>query len=677
MNKVLMAAGFLCVAMRALALTETVDGLVWSYKLVSGGASVDRGTGREEPAIDSTVSGEVVVPVELGGQPVVSLGKSAFQTCRNMTSIVLPETITVVDKNAFHDCVSLSRITIPAKVTRIGAYAFEDCDSLTSMTFPEGVETLDHDVFLWCDGLVSVTLPSTLKSVGFNVFYGCDNLKSIRFYGLPPSFSMSDWSDYAGLTIEYPRALAASWEPLFVTGGKFERATGVPFDDASEGNFVYEEVGGGIVIKGVKTVETEIVIPAALNGKSVIAIGEMAFNGAKTLTTVKIADGVQRIGAYAFNNCEQLVEVSLPESVTEIGAYAFAGCKALEGVVLPSRLTMLSDALFRNCERLAAVNIPGGVRSIGASAFENCAALSTIVLPEGVSVVKDLAFAGCVGLTSLSLPSTLVEIGVDAFKGCVNLAKILVRGDVPRGVEHLSSGWDMNRYILDDAHKEAWERKFVQLQRAQGMLPKVSADVVAEMKTEEQMAVRYKVKSHLSTVTVRAVAFADGVRSFANILPVKSGEGIPTGEQEATNKEYTFVWNVAQDWSQAIGEITVDILIREGATLPQDLVTLPATAEGASKVITQNAIPEALIFNALLWYWAEGDAALLVNDGVLSINGVPAVDGATVKDYTLVLNYLYGKQGYKVLDGADLLVAEEVTHQTFADEGPDQVSIQD
>ena len=215
-------------------------------------------------------------------------------------------------------------------------------------------------------------------------------------------------------------------------------------------------------------------------------------------------------------------------------------------------------------------------------------------------------------------------------------------------------------------------------------------EAYAEAPTPKTIKVTYTVKSALPSVKVRTVAWKDGVRSFANIVPVRTGEGVPRGESVTTNEEHTFVWEVASDWDTDLDKVAVEILVQEGTLLPQERITIPATKSHKAMTITRNALMEQWLFDALVWCFAEGDEQLQNKDGRVSVGGVDIAfedklptgtswDGAYnsgwKREATALLNYLYGKMGYKVLAGEDLAYAERATRLDFASEGLRQVSV--
>ena len=108
-----------------------------------------------------------------------TIGGNAFNGCRSLTSISLPEGVTSIENNAFNSCRSLTSITIPEGVTTIGGSAFYGCNSLTSITIPEGVTSIRDNAFNSCYSLTSITIPEGVTTIGGSAFYGCVSLTSI------------------------------------------------------------------------------------------------------------------------------------------------------------------------------------------------------------------------------------------------------------------------------------------------------------------------------------------------------------------------------------------------------------------------------------------------------------------------------------------------------------------
>ena len=117
--------------------------------------------------------------------------------------------------------------------------------------------------------------------------------------------------------------------------------------------------------------------------------------------------------------------------VTKIGNYAFDGCSSLTSVSIPSSVTTIGDGAFNKCKGLASISIPNRVTSIGNEAFFWCFGLKRVSIPASVTKIGNYAFCGCTGLTSISIPSSVTKIGEDAFRGCSSLTDIYARHTDP------------------------------------------------------------------------------------------------------------------------------------------------------------------------------------------------------------------------------------------------------
>ena len=127
------------------------------------------------------------------------------------------------------------------------------------------------------------------------------------------------------------------------------------------------------------------------------------------------------IGDYAFSGCSSLTSLTLPSSVTSIGGHAFEKCSGLTSLTLPSSVTSIGEFAFRYCSGLTSLTIPSGVTTIDYYAFAWCSGLTSLTLPSSVTSIGGHAFESCSGLTSLTLPSSVTEIDWSAFKRCNNL----------------------------------------------------------------------------------------------------------------------------------------------------------------------------------------------------------------------------------------------------------------
>ena len=124
--------------------------------------------------------------------------------------------------------------------------------------------------------------------------------------------------------------------------------------------------------------DADVVIPDIYEGLPVTSIGDMAFDGCTSLTSVTIPDSVTSIGEYVFEDCTSLTSVTIGDGVTSIGRGSFYGCSSLTGVVIPEGVTALILDTFRKCSNLASVIIPSSVTTINFYVFAYCTNLTNI-----------------------------------------------------------------------------------------------------------------------------------------------------------------------------------------------------------------------------------------------------------------------------------------------------------
>lgn len=124
-------------------------------------------------------SGDVVIPDEIDGIPVVSIGRDAFDMNDNITSVTIGNSVKEIGSGAFFDCRSLSQVSFGRGVSVIRADAFSHCQMLVMMKFGNSLSTVERGAFENCRKLKSVTFGTRIGSVDERAFYGCNALQSI------------------------------------------------------------------------------------------------------------------------------------------------------------------------------------------------------------------------------------------------------------------------------------------------------------------------------------------------------------------------------------------------------------------------------------------------------------------------------------------------------------------
>jgi hypothetical protein len=123
--------------------------------------------------------GRIIIPAEIQGLPVREIGRNAFSFSSDLTSVTIPDGVTVIGHNAFWMDGSLVSVAIPNSVTVIDDGAFSMCESLASVTIPDGVTMINDLTFIGCTSLKSIARPDSVTVIGHSAFDSCSNLTSV------------------------------------------------------------------------------------------------------------------------------------------------------------------------------------------------------------------------------------------------------------------------------------------------------------------------------------------------------------------------------------------------------------------------------------------------------------------------------------------------------------------
>ena len=418
---------------------------------------------------NESASGALTIPSTIDGKKVTSIGKKAFEHCRkltnitipnsvtsigedafaycsSLTNITIPNSVTSIEEYAFDSCISLTNITIPDSVTSIGRCAFWNCNMLTSITIPDGVTSIGEDAFAYCSSLTSITIPGNVTSIDSCAFLGCRSLTSINVSNNNKNYSTID-----GILFNKDKT-----EIITYPAKKKETSYDIPNSVTSIGNGTFAYCSS----------LTNIIIP-----NSVTSIGRYTFEDCNSLTSITIPDSVTSIGYSAFESCNSLTNITIPNSVTSIGHRAFAYCSSLTNITISDSVTSIGKDAFRDCSSLTSITIPEGVTSIGIGTFNNCSSLTSINvsdnnknyssiegvlfnkdktdiikypakkketsydIPNAVTYIGDYAFEDCSSLTNITIPNSVTTIRYSAFEDCRNLTSITI----PSSVTSISS----------------------------------------------------------------------------------------------------------------------------------------------------------------------------------------------------------------------------------------------
>ena len=111
-----------------------------------------------------------------------------------------------------------------------------------------------------------------------------------------------------------------------------------------------------------------------------------------------------------------------------IGQDAFWGCSSLSSVRLPGQLQIIRPRAFYRCKELKTVHFPPSLKQIGNYAFYFCG-IDSLELPDSLEYIGEAAFFKCNHLVSVTLPPSVRRIEKWVFHGCNRLKYLEIRHD--------------------------------------------------------------------------------------------------------------------------------------------------------------------------------------------------------------------------------------------------------
>ncbi|MBO5934016.1 MAG: leucine-rich repeat domain-containing protein [Clostridia bacterium] len=269
---------------------------------------------------DSAISGDIVIPDTIEGYPVTTIGDGAFADyCVNITSLVIPESITKIGINAFYTCVNMKTVVLPESLTVLPSGIFGDCWSLENVNIPSGVKSIPNSAFAGCHSLSEISIPAGVISIKSGAFLGTA-IKEICL----------------------PEGLQEIGEGAFSNCYKLEQIN----------------IPDGVKIIDGSTFSRCLSLEKIDFPNELTEIGDYAFECCYSLSNVVLPETLKKIGNGSFSYCLSLDEIVIPKSVTEVGEYAFDSCNNLKKICVENSSAKIGKGAFAltRCELLVDVD---------------------------------------------------------------------------------------------------------------------------------------------------------------------------------------------------------------------------------------------------------------------------------------------------------------------------------
>lgn len=376
-------------------------------------------------------SSNITIPVSIGGKKCKILA-GAFQNNSTIVAVSIPAGAEL-SQGMFSGCKNLKTVSIAGSVSVIPAEMFRFCDSLTDVTLPQQVTTIEREAFYRCYSLREFIVPKCVTSIEQDAFYGCTALNVITNNS---ALVLSAGADSYGYIAHYAKVIQGTGSQ---TSPKYKDSLGL----------LYYLKNGQYVLYAYEGTEENLILPQTVKGKT-YTIMDGAFANNLIIKSVVLPSGLQNIPENMFSGCTNLEQITIPNtlkiinrdafsgcsslktvafegqnSVQTLGEQAFWGCSALESIVLPNSVTEIEEYCFYACTALKQVNLPSGLKNLGMCAFYGCCALKEIVIPDSVNALQFATFRDCHNLRKITIGRGVKTIGEDSFYDCFRLTEVI------------------------------------------------------------------------------------------------------------------------------------------------------------------------------------------------------------------------------------------------------------
>ena len=433
-----------------------------------------------------------VITINEGTKAVLGL---AFSNQPNITSVILPESVTSVHMQAFGDCPNLESVTLPTWLSVIEDYTFQNCSKLQNINLPLGLDQIGKEAFAGCSSLTILDWPLQLKNIGARAFYNCNQLDGIE--NISPNIEKIGADAFCN----------TAWESKQPSGylyihNIFYAYTGEVTDsmhiEIKKGTTY---ISGGAVSRCVtkineystKNVVSKITIP-----NSVTEIEDETFRSCRNLDTI-ICTSVQPplISENTFNLTLQKNKHVLLVPTKALDIYSWMGLLPYEAApywnnftnVKPITDPYVYDPMYfekdsiqyhitndtlapyevevthwygleqwemegHNYPELTTANIPATVTykgttylvtRIGKMAFYHASQLQRVTIGENVKTIDEQAFSVCRNLSHVVIGENVDSILLSAFASANSKIKVL---DIPKNVKFIENK-SLSAYSLE------------------------------------------------------------------------------------------------------------------------------------------------------------------------------------------------------------------------------------
>ena len=400
---------------------------------------------------------DIVIALTNNGVNVTKIN-STFKNFNNLTSIVIPNTIKVIEEGALTGCAESLKLYYLGNEASWqyveGSSAINNNSNILVFFYSDEIPTSEETYWHYKGGatgneaeiwhIASPNLEYYKENDGYYVSYKFESeiddidiiipdvYRGVKVVGI----KNEGFKDTNITSINLPKYLTKVGSDAF---SGCSNLTKVYFD--GENLAAWDERFGSNISSGNDNLLNAVRYYYSVTNKTAedsywhyndigeIVIWTVASTGLEYIPIIDELTG--EITSYAVSKgTAESIDIIIPEyyrnlEVTTILENGFKDFRTLVVIrILGDKLKYIENNAFDGCSALVEIKIPENVISIGDYAFRNCVILMTINLPNTLTSIGKEAFYKNNNINGIVFNSGNLTIGEDAFKDCGNLTSI-------------------------------------------------------------------------------------------------------------------------------------------------------------------------------------------------------------------------------------------------------------